>query len=965
MVIDVAGTYTVTLDVNATVNSLTLGGASGTQTLTSSAHTLTLNGASAINANGVMELSGSGQLAGSGDLTVNGVFNWNGGTISGSGAFTVNGTMSIGSGGYKYLDGRTITNQGTASVTGTETVYFRNGAVFDNQAGATFDVQTDVTLSHQTGATTSFDNAGTVRKSGGTGTATFALVFNNQGGTIDVQSGTIRLHMGGTHTGGTFTVASGASLEFSAYTHTFSGSYSGSGAGSPQLTGGTLEVDAGGVTFNFSGGGFEWTGGKITGGTLTNDGLFVIAGSSSKNLDGARITNRSTTNVTGTGTVYFKNDAVFDNQAGATFDVQTDVTLSYSSGTVTRFDNAGTVTKSGSGTAIINMTFNNGNTVNVNGGTLQLGGGGTHGSTFNVSAGGILKFAGGTHSLGDGSTFTGSGTSEITGGTVNSDGTGTGTVVNAGATLALSGGTLGGDGKMAVNGTFEWSGGTVKGNGSFTVNGSMDISGNGNKTLDGRTITNQGTASVTGTGTVYFRNGAVFDNQAGATFDVQTDLSLSHFLGATTSFNNAGTVRKSGGTGTATFALVFNNQGGTIDVQSGILNLSRGGTHTGSTFTVASGASLQFSAYTHTFSGSYSGSGSGSLQLTSGTLQVDAGGVIFNFSGGFEWTGGTISGGTLTNDGLFVIAGSSSKNLDGAKITNRSTANVTGAGTVYFKNGAELNNQGTFDIQVDVMLDYVIGDPVSFSNSGTVRKSGGSGEASLDFVLTNSGTVNVQSGTLRCDDDLTNNAGGVIEVASGANLTVNGTLTNNGELRQTKVVNGTSDVSFLDAGGYGGVIINAQGSDLDSTTVVIKGNQDCTNVSGETVKRCFDITPTNTTERDATITFYFANSELSGNSCDKLNAFHWNGSSWDYVYIDTMYGSSGRLCSSDPPSIRVREVSTFSPFVLKENTPTAVTLRYFTARPVAGVSRQAWSLVLLALGIGGLIAWRARRRAPA
>src|SRR5262245_8475508 len=58
-VITLAGTYTVTLDVNTSVASLTLGGASGTQTFSATSRTLTLGGASAVNANGALNLSSS------------------------------------------------------------------------------------------------------------------------------------------------------------------------------------------------------------------------------------------------------------------------------------------------------------------------------------------------------------------------------------------------------------------------------------------------------------------------------------------------------------------------------------------------------------------------------------------------------------------------------------------------------------------------------------------------------------------------------------------------------------------------------------------------------------------------------------------------------------------------------------------------------------------------------------------
>ena len=68
------GSYTVTLDTSPTVGSLTLGGASGTQTLTNAGNTLTLNNASVVNTNGVLALGG-GSLSGGGLLTVNGKFN--------------------------------------------------------------------------------------------------------------------------------------------------------------------------------------------------------------------------------------------------------------------------------------------------------------------------------------------------------------------------------------------------------------------------------------------------------------------------------------------------------------------------------------------------------------------------------------------------------------------------------------------------------------------------------------------------------------------------------------------------------------------------------------------------------------------------------------------------------------------------------------------------------------------------
>lgn len=107
--------------------------------------------------------------------------------------------------------------------------------------------------------------------------------------------------------------------------------------------------------------------------------------------------------------------------------------------------------------------------------------------------------------------------------------------------------------------------------------------------------------------------------------------------------------------------------------------------------------------------------------------------------------------------------------------------------------------------------------------------------------------------TLNGDGDLTVNG---LLVVNGGSFALNGVLTNDGELRQTRDVTGAGDIAFLAAGGYGGVTINANSADLGSTVVSIKGNQDCTKVPGETVMRCLDIAPATATGRNATITFY-------------------------------------------------------------------------------------------------------------
>src|SRR5678815_5135868 len=104
-----AGTYTVTLNTSASVQSLVIGGSSGIQRLTNSAlaNLLTIGGPSSVELSGVLGMA-NGSLSGSGDLTVRGQFVWSGGTVSGLGQLVIadSGNLSIAGTAAKTLSGR-------------------------------------------------------------------------------------------------------------------------------------------------------------------------------------------------------------------------------------------------------------------------------------------------------------------------------------------------------------------------------------------------------------------------------------------------------------------------------------------------------------------------------------------------------------------------------------------------------------------------------------------------------------------------------------------------------------------------------------------------------------------------------------------------------------------------------------------------------------------------------------------
>ena len=93
--------------------------------------------------------------------------------------------------------------------------------------------------------------------------------------------------------------------------------------------------------------------------------------------------------------------------------------------------------------------------------------------------------------------------------------------------------------------------------------GTLTIPGNSGLSLTG-TLTNTGTILDTNTANITAGNAGnivtTINNEAGATFNFQADGSLDSFNGETnTSFNNAGTLEKSAGTGISSFVPPVNN----------------------------------------------------------------------------------------------------------------------------------------------------------------------------------------------------------------------------------------------------------------------------------------------------------------------------------------------------------------------------------------------------------------------
>ena len=195
-----SGTYTVTLPAGTTgtAGSVSVGGASGTQTLAIDRATLTISGTSVINANGHLDfLVAQSVLTGAGNLIVNGTLTWANGTMSGTGTTTIGsgGVLAIGSGGVTF--GRTLSHGGAGTWAGGN-LTMSGGVAFNNLVGGTFDISADGRLSGS--ATTPINNSGLFRQTAGSVSTTVTAPFNNSG-TLEVLAATLSLKLGGTNSG--------------------------------------------------------------------------------------------------------------------------------------------------------------------------------------------------------------------------------------------------------------------------------------------------------------------------------------------------------------------------------------------------------------------------------------------------------------------------------------------------------------------------------------------------------------------------------------------------------------------------------------------------------------------------------------------------------------------------------------------------------------------------------------------
>lgn len=761
-----SGTYSVNVDVAATVGRMLVGGTSGTQTLNVNTGTLTMNDSVLVNANGAVVVAGGG-IAGTGAMAVASAFTWNGGDLSGTGArvrVLAGGSLTIGGTATRTFNNFVLENAGTGSWTGAHTINSGSGATLRVFAGATLNISGDpLWFFNQGGPPVAFDVQGALSRTTSAGTALVTGLALS--GSLNLTSGDFETRDAGTSSG-SFTAGAGTILRFASGTQVLTAAATVQGAGTVLIGGsggvtnagtwnvtGTTRLSPGGtLTQNAAGstgvldlvggvragtgtltvtGSMAWSSGDLNGGGgLTRVAVgapLTISGTATRTLNAQTLEVAGTAAWFGTHTVNTGSAGTLRIAATGTLDIQGDPTFVYSQGgPATLFQNLGTVTRSVSaGLVVLNAPVTNAGSFAVQTGIVELRGGGTLGGTFTVTSPSLLRFPAGTFTMQPGLSVAGTGSASLEGATLAGLAANDTVQFN---TLALQSGALnpGTGGVVRVNTLLDWSGAAALGGGGTTrvmPAATLSINGATTRQLNNHTIANEGTASWTGAATINSGSSARIRNSG--TFTWAGDGSyLFNQGGGLSVFENLGVFQRTG-TGVAQLgAQLIDTLGTSFTLAAGELRAGNGGriggnkALTGGIFELGGGTLSMRSGMLWSGTGGY-------VRVTAGTLTLDSAVTV-------TMPRLDLSGGLLAHEGLVDVI--TAMNWSGGDITSNT---VGGGGTTRVRAGGLMTISGAGARTLSgTHLLQLLGN-TNFTATGSINAGSGA-------VIANSGLFDLQ-----------------------------------------------------------------------------------------------------------------------------------------------------------------------------------------------------------------------------
>jgi hypothetical protein len=329
--------------------------------------------------------------------------------------------------------------------------------------------------------------------------------------------------------------------------------------------------------------------------------------------------------------------------------------------------------------------------------------------------------------------------------------------------------TVTGTGTVHMNAAMTWSGGTVNLTGGLEVLAGRTVTFPNNATarvVINSSLTNHGTV-VMGQGNALVVQGTVSVVNASDGLWTINDGTLSSNGCGTLTFSNAGTLRKSAGSGALalTGCTAYSNSG-TLDIQSGFAFTDSSLTNTGAV-SLASGTWLQADRVTFDAGSSFSGSGeirmngttTVSADLTIGVPIIQSGSLTgtgtVRVSNAMTWSSGSLllSGGLEVQSGGTMTLGSNGQSVviyPGISVRNFGTVSwVANSGIVYQGGGDSISVRneasGVWTLNggpntLSANGSPTVGNSFGFSNFGLLNGSGTM--TVIDPVhFSNSGTV--------------------------------------------------------------------------------------------------------------------------------------------------------------------------------------------------------------------------------
>lgn len=710
------------------------------------------DGGATITPGATLLLDGNGGISADGPLTVNGLLQWEEGTISGNGDVIVNSALDILSSNAKTLDQRVLQNHGTVNLIGSGELRLRNNALLQNLSGSTLNLLSDADIAFASPGGGQVENGGIITKQNSNGTTAVDVGFTNSG-TVFVNSGTFTLESGCTNTNATFSIAAGSALKLNGGTFDFDGGTVINGGGDLSFTSGILNFSssfASSGSFTISGGTahlfsnlnsgsalhfangelrinanlsvndllfdngtlycdndlnvngvFTWKSGTLTGaGALNLNGDVMLISNNNKVLDGQSIENGATMTWSDNGDLRLKNGAQIINLAGGVFDIQGNASIDSVGPGAAGFISSGTLRKSGGGgTTTIDAAFTGSGALQVQSGTLRFQKKTVISNDLEVAPGSTLLYANTLHKLNN-PLFSGGGTVHLSNATL--DVSGDSLRVAGGTTFLIteSSSRVQGSTAIRIDGILNWERGFISTAGDLLLNGILNFNGSNSRTLEGGiSLINHGTINWNGSGQFRLKDNCQFLNQAGANLKLLGNAELSFITPSGGNLVNNGTITRSGSAGVMLLETPLTNNG-ILSIEQGTLQLKRSSTHDGASISHLAGTVLELDDATHNFQNGTQVIGAGTIRVSGATAAFDNG---FDGSGSLEVTGGSVSlASSAAFDNLTLTAATlsvASGDLTVSGNLNWNSGTLTGSGTLAVGGGVWIgsNTSKTLD----------------------------------------------------------------------------------------------------------------------------------------------------------------------------------------------------------------------------------------------------------------------------